>query len=250
MQKSDSRESSWYSPSRTLLRDPSDVVSSYLPNGRAMFRLLTFAYILAVTTLCNSLAFTQEIVFEDRFEGSLKPGWVWLHGNSASRRFVNNALEILTEPFGDLEARNALTRPLNFLGLQNGRVASSYRIETECCFTQKPQAQYQQCGIYWLQNDRVIFKFVVENLDGKTYIFPGKAPIDSHGGRLRITVTGQNIVAEFSGLNETSFRRIYEGRIECGPNDKISLQCWNGPQDGRVQDQWARFHYFRIEKLD
>lgn len=215
-----------------------------------MFRLIIFSGILLITLLFNLHGFTQEIVFEDRFEGSLKPGWVWVQGNSSNRRFVNNALEILTEPFGDREARNALTRPLDFVGFQNGRPLSPYRIETECCFINKPQTQYQQCGVYWLQNDRVIFKFVIENLDDKTYIFPGKTPINSYGGRLRITVSGQNIVAEYSGLNENSFRRVYEGRIESGPNDKISLQCWNGPKDGSAQEQWARFHYFRVEKLD
>ena len=210
---------------------------------------ILIACLFVVTSLVNSTAFTQEIVFEDRFEGSLKPGWVWMRENSAYRRFVNNALEILTEPFSEREARNVLARPLSFLRGANEQEDCSYRIETECCFVTKPQTQYQQCGVYWIQNERVLFKLVFENVDGQMYVFPSKVPVNSQGGRLRLTVTGQYIVAEYCGQNETSFRRVYEGRIESAPNDKISLQCWNGPQKSANQDQWARFFYFRVEKI-
>lgn len=215
-----------------------------------MFRLLTLVCLLAAFISVGYTACAQEVVFEDRFEGTLKPGWVWVRENSSCRRFVNNALEILVEPFAEREARNALVRPMSFFRWQNGRIDSSYRIETECFFTSKPQTQFQQCGVYWLQEERVIFKLVFENIDGVTYVFPNKVPINSQGGRLRITVNGHNIVAEFCGLNESSFRPVYEGRLDCGPNDKISLQCWNGPKQGSLPEQWARFRYFRVERLD
>ncbi len=209
-----------------------------------MFRFLT---LLCLIFAASSSSFAQEIVFEDRFEGSLKPGWIWLRENAVCRRFVNNSLEILMEPFGDGEARNALMRPLNFLRWRNGKTDGAYRFETELTFLEKPSAQFQQCGIFWLQNDRVVFKLVKEYIDGKTYIFPGKVPVDSNSVRLRVTVVGQNVVAEFCCAGESSFRRVYEGRIDAGPNDRIGLQCWNGPVDD--DRQWVRFHYFRVERI-
>ena len=213
-----------------------------------MCRLLSITLLL-VATFCSSLTYAQEVVFEDRFEGTLQPGWFWMRENTGARRIVNNALDILTEPFSGGEARNALVRPLNFFNWQNDRFESSYRIETECSFVGKPKAQHQQCGVYWIRNDRVIFKLVFENIDGRTYVFPGKTPVSSPGGRLRLTVTGQKVIAEFCGQDDPSFRKVYEGRMNCQPNDKISLQCWNGPQ-GNGQEQWARFLYFRVERLD
>ncbi|MBR4976299.1 MAG: hypothetical protein IKW13_07355 [Thermoguttaceae bacterium] len=209
-----------------------------------MFRLLTFVFLFAAST---SPLFAQEIVFEDRFEGSLKPGWVWLRENASCRRFVNNSLEILFEPFGAGEARNALARPLNFFRWRDGKAEGAYRVETMCSFVERPTAQFQQCGLYWLQNDRVVFKLVCECVDGKTYIYPSKTPVDAQGVKLRLTVVDQKVVAEFCCENETSFRRVYEGRLEIGPEDRVGVQCWNGPRDNKTQ--WARFHYFRVEKL-
>ena len=213
------------------------------------FRLVTFTSLFVFVSL-SSLISAQELVFEDHFEGTLKPGWAWQRENATCRRFVNNALEILAEPFGNCEARNALVRPLNFFSCRDGRICNSYRIETKCCFVGKPRAQFQQCGVYWIRNERIIFKLVFENIDGKIYVFPGKVPVNSHGGRLRITVAGQSIVAEFCGDDTSRFRRVYEGRLDYQPNDKISLQCWNGPRVSQGLGQWARFTYFRVEKLD
>lgn len=214
---------------------------------------LVFSVCLPSLSVYAQTVCGQEVLFEDRFEGSLMPGWEWLRGNAPCRRFVNNSLEILTEPFSSGEARNALVRPLNFLRWQNGATVGSYRIETECYFLEKPTARNQQCGVYWMQNDRVIFKLVFANVDGKMYVYPGKVPIETPGGRLRMTVSGRNVVAEFSSLDETTFRRVYEGRINSLPTDRISLQCWGGQSDGSVNGtelgQWARFRYFRVEKL-
>ncbi len=202
----------------------------------------------------TQLASGQELVFEDRFEGALKPGWEWLHDNAPCRRFVNNSLEILTEPFLSGEARNALVRPINFLLGTNGYANAVYRIETECYFLEKPTARDQQCGIYWIQNNKVIFRLFFANDNGKMYVYPGKVPVETPGGRLRLNITGRFVVAEFCPLNEKTFRRLYEGKINWTSNDRISLQCWGGQKSGATdensQEQWARFRYFRVEKLD
>ncbi len=217
-------------------------------------RRITTLIIIALTVLCSrALVSGQEIIFEDRFEGALQPGWVWQRDNSACRRFVNNALEILTEPLFSGEARNALVRPLNFWRMQTGAAPETYRIETECYFLEKPTSQFQQCGVYWIQGNRVLFKLVFANDDGEMYVFPGKKPVKAPGGKLRITVTGRNIIAEFCPLNDKNFQRVYEGVINSSPYDRISLQCWGGQGASTNQTgaaSWARFKYFRVEKVD
>ncbi|MBQ9371544.1 MAG: hypothetical protein IJU03_05080 [Thermoguttaceae bacterium] len=216
-------------------------------------RRITTLIVVALTLLCSrALVSGQEIIFEDRFEGALKPGWVWQRENVACWRFVNNALEILTEPLFSGEARNALMRPLNFWGRQTEGAAESYRIETECYFLEKPTTQFQQCGMYWIQGNRVLFKLVFANDGGEMYVFPGKKPVKGPGGQLRITVTGRNIVAEFRPLNAKEFQHVYEGVINASPNDRISLQCWGGQNAGMNQPgaaSWARFKYFRVERV-
>jgi len=225
-----------------------------------MFRLAAFIF-LASATCFSGLVSTraQEVVFEDRFEGALKPGWVWLRENTGCRRFIGDSLEIKSEPFQNEEARNVLARPLNFFRWLNGRSEYSYRIETECSFLQKPTAQFQQCGVYWLRGNRIVFKLVFVNVDGRICVYPGRVPLDPdiQGGRLRITVRDRNMVAEFCGENGTEFKRVYEGRIDALPNDQISLQCWNGSGSrtgaGSSEDNgeaWARFQYFRVERID
>lgn len=218
-----------------------------------------FLFVVFIALLCaRSPLQGQEVLFEDQFEGSLKPGWVWLHENTSNRRFVNNSLEILTEPlFSGFSgvARNALVRPLNFLRMQNGRTTDAYRIETECYFLEKPTCQFQQCGVYWMQNDKVVFKLVFAYVDGMMCVLPGKFPVKSSGGKLRITVTGRKFVAEYCDLNEEEFRPVYEGFINPTAADRISLQCWGGRrpqgdwQDNDPAKRWARFAYFRVEKI-
>ncbi len=182
----------------------------------------------------------QEILFEDKFEGNLKPGWSWLRGDTSAWRFAGNGLEIQVEPNDENEAKNVLVRPTDFIG--RGTVC----IETELTFLSKPENQYQQGGICWLQNGRVIFKLVHELVDGKMYIFPGKVPVESDTVKLRILTCGNDIIAEFCNGGESSYRRIYEGKLGITRTDQISLQCWNGP---RSRKHWMRFHYFRIIKV-
>lgn len=185
-----------------------------------------------------STARAQEIVFEDRFEGNLKPGWIWLRDNPIARRFANNALEIQVEPYAENEARNVLVRPTDFLG------KGTFRIETQLTCIDQPCTQYQQGGIYWLQNGRVVFKVVQELVDGKLYIFPGKIPVNAETVNLRIICNGDNVCAEYSQNNESSYRRIYEGKLDVSSSDQVGLQCWHGPKGEKKP--WIRFHYFRI----
>ena len=207
-----------------------------------MNRFLVFT-LLSIILWPLSLSLGQEVIFEDKFEGSLKPGWHWLRENPITRRFGNNSLEIQAEPFSENEAHNVLIRSAVF------RKQGKYQIETELSYSDTPTSQYQQGGIYWIQDDRVIFKLVHELVDGKMYIFPGKVPIESTSVKLRITVNNDNVTAEFCNAGENNYRCIYEGKIEPPKDtDRIGLQCWHGPKTG--DRPWLRFHYFRVIKVN
>ena len=87
-------------------RHEDETSSLYIQNSLSsskvvvMFRLILIFNLSLVLlaesawTECLPVARSQEILFEDRFEGTLKPGWEWLRSNAPCRRFVDNSLEI------------------------------------------------------------------------------------------------------------------------------------------------------------
>lgn len=185
-------------------------------------------------------ALAQEtVVFEDPLDGSLQSGWEWRRENPDAHRFNEGGLEIEAEPFADNEAKNVLVRPFP------NRSKGIFRIETEVTCVAAPTNQYQQGGLYWLQDGQVAFKLVHEFVDGQTYIFPGKIPVSAKTVRLRIISSGDDIIAEFCGDGESSYRRVYEGKIAKSDRDEIGVQCWHGPQKSDSPQRY-RFKKFRI----
>lgn len=203
-----------------------------------LIAMVPFLFFAASTVPASA---QEQVLFEDRFEGGLKPGWRWLRENPNCRRFVKNALEIIAEPYADGEAKNVLIRPADFRG------KGKFQVETKLTFLDKPTSQFQQGGLYWMQDGRVVFKIVHEYVDGRLYIFPGKIPVDSDSVHLRLISNGDDIVAEYCNEGETTYRRIYEGKLDKGNVDEIGLQCWNGPADNHCR---ILFHHFRIIRLD
>ena len=202
--------------------------------------IIMVPFLIAFAPIVSASA--QEcVLFEDRFDGQLKPGWRWLRENPNCRRFAENALEIIAEPFADSEAKNVLLRPADFRG------KGKFQVETKLTFLDKPTCQFQQGGLYWMQNGRVVFKLVHEYVDGRLYIFPGKIPVDSPSVNLRLISNGDDIIAEYCGDGEATYRRIYEGKLEKGNDDEIGIQCWNGSNANPCR---ILFHHFRIVRLD
>ena len=189
-----------------------------------------------------SLFAQEQVVFEDRFDGTIQPGWSWRRENPAARRFAGGGLEIDVEPYADNEAKNVLVRPFDIRG------KGMFRVETKVTCLQSPTNQYLQGGLFWIQNGRVVFKLVHEYVDGKMYIFPGKVPVDSTSVNLRIITNGDDVIAEFCSEGESAYRRIYEGKLERSDSEEIAIQCWHGPAE-RKGPCWIRFQDFRIVKM-
>ena len=220
-------------------------VSRFIETGGSVIlkrHLLTWIFFAVFCGLffASNISAQERLVFEDRFEWGLQPGWRWLRENPQCRRFLGNALEIAAEPYSDTEAKNVLVRPADFRG--KGR----FGVETKLTWVDPPTNQYQQGGIFWTQNGKVVFKLVCECVDGGVYIFPGKFPLQSDSVSLRIISDGDQITAEFRDGNNGEYRRVYEGRLDRTGNDEIGLQCWNGTPESSSR---VLFHHFRIEQL-
>lgn len=198
----------------------------------------TIAILFMLTT--SLVAQEKETIFEDCFDGQLKEGWAWKRENPKGYRFVKNTLEVLMEPFADHEARNVLFRP------SPNRKTGVYQIEL-MFDTQLPfENQYQQVGLFWMQDEKVVFKFVREMIDGNVYIFPGKIPVEGETTFLRLTVSGDNIVTEFKTKEDGEYKPAFEGKLPTYTEGEcVGIQCWHGPAK---REHWIKLKRFGIFK--
>jgi hypothetical protein len=113
-------------------------------------------------------------------------------------------------------------------------------------FTAAPSQQYEQAGLTWYQGDKPVFKLVHEFIDGKTYIMPGKKPTETRLMQLRLVVTKEEYVAQFRPDAKGEFQTAGSGKLAPGAEEKVSIQCYNGPAD---KDHWMRFSGFKVLKL-
>jgi len=176
-------------------------------------------------------------VFEDRFEGKVGDGWTWLRENPKTWRIKDGALEIRVEPGVAPTVNNALVRKAP--DRSKGKLA----FEVTVTSTADPTRQYEQAGITWYRDGKPVFKLVHEFIDGKTYIIPGKVPTATKTVQLRLVVTTDRFVAQFRPEGKGDFRTAAEGPLPAGPDEQVSIQCYNGPPDA---DHWIRFDDFRV----
>jgi hypothetical protein len=195
--------------------------------------------VLLVATL-SAWAAEPEVVFEDALKGKLGSGWEWLRENPKAWRHSDNGLEIRVEPGLAATVKNALLRPAP------DRARGKYAIDLTVEFTSAPTQQYEQAGLTWYQGDKPAFKLVHEFIDGKTYVIPGKKPTETRLMQLRLVVTKDEYVAQFRPDAKGEFQTAGSGKLAPGTDDKVSIQCYNGPAD---KDHWMRFSDFKVLKL-
>jgi hypothetical protein len=186
------------------------------------------------------LAAEPRVVFEDRFDGKLGEGWSWLRENPKTWRIKDGALEIRVEPGVAPTVKNALVRKAP------ERKKGKYAAEVLITSTAPPTRQYEQAGITWYREGKPVFKLVHEFIDGKTYIIPGKILTTSKTIELRLVLTADRFVAQFRPDGKGEFRTAAEGPLPAGPDEQVSIQCYNGPADA---EHWFRFKDFRILDL-
>jgi hypothetical protein len=181
------------------------------------------------------------LVFEDKFDTKLGDGWTWLRENTKAWRIRDGGLEIRVEPGLAGDVKNALLRPAP------DRSKAAYAVEATVTFTAPPTKQYEQAGITWYQKAVPVFKLVHEHIDGKDYIIPGKAPAPEKTVRLRLLVSKDKYTAQFQPDAKGEFKTVASGNLAPGAEERVSIQCYNGPADA---EHWMRFDDFRIGEVE
>jgi hypothetical protein len=180
------------------------------------------------------------VVFEDSLKGKRAAGWHWLREHRGAWRQSAKGLEIRVEPGLADTVKNALLR--NAPDRSRGRYAVEVTVESLA----PPTQQYEQAGITWYQGSKPVFKLVHERIDGKTYIIPGKKPTDTRRVQLRLVVSRDAYVAQFRPEATGDFQTAASGKLPAGAEEKVSVQCYNGPP---AAEHWFRFTDFRIIRL-
>ena len=200
--------------------------------------------VLALILLLGSRVSVQgadpRVVFEDPLHGKLGEGWTWLRENPAAWRHSANGLEIRVEPGLADTVKNALVRKAP------DRSAAKHAIEVTVESTAPPTHQYEQAGLTWYQGNKPVFKLVHEFIDGKTYVIPGKKPTQTRRLQLRLIVSKDQYVAQYRAEAKDEFQTAASGKLAPGADEKISIQCYQGPPDA---EHWIRFSEFRILEL-
>jgi len=181
-----------------------------------------------------------KVLFEDHFDGKPAEGWTWLRENAQAWRIRDRGLEIRVEPGLADSVKNALLRK------SPNRAQDSFAVEVTITFTAKPTNQFEQGGITWYQGGKPVFKLVHEQIDGSTWIIPGKVTAPEKKVQLRLLVNGNKYTAQFRPNATGEYRDVQSGSLPPPRDDQISIQCYNGPADA---EHWIRFEGFRIVRL-
>jgi len=182
----------------------------------------------------------DQTIFHDTLSDTLDSDWTWLREQPNDWRFQDGGLEICVRPGVKDTVQNALLRPAP------DRSEGTYAIEVTITNTADPTQQYEQAGITLYNNGKPIFKEVKERIDGDLYIIPGKKPMPTQSVRLRLIVTATTWEAQYRPQDETDYQTAATGELPAPNNDQISIQCYNGPEEG---DHWIHFSDFCITRL-
>jgi hypothetical protein len=174
----------------------------------------------------------------------LQTEWTWLREVPADWRITKEGLEVkmIPTPNTGTDVRNVLFRKMP-------RIAEGdFIVSVEVKASQPYCTQFQQTGLYWMQGDRTVFKFVMERIDGALCVFPGNKPLTTEHAVLRFRVVGNEVIAEFQPNAIGEFREAFRRELPEPRNDesdRIGIQCWHGPAD---KETWVRFMRFEITK--
>ena len=183
---------------------------------------------------------TEQTLFTDTLNNTKDAGWTWLREHGGFWRHSAAGLEIRVEPGVADTVQNALLRAAP------DRSQGTYAIEVDVFNHTLPTQQYEQAGITWYNDGKPVFKLVKELIDGDLYIIPGRKPMPAQGVRLRLVVTADSWEAQYRPDGDSDYQTAETGQLPAPNNDQVSIQCYNGPEQG---EHWIRFANFTITRL-
>ena len=182
----------------------------------------------------------EQTLFTDDLNNHFDNSWTWLREHPNYWRHTPEGLEIRVEPGKADDVQNALLRPAP------DRTTGTYAIEVDIYNHTHPIQQYEQAGITWYNNGKPVFKLVKELIDGDLFIIPGRKPMPTQSVRLRLIVTANSWQAQYQPEGESDFQTAETGELPAPGDDQVSIQCYNGPEEG---EHWIRFSNFAINQL-
>ncbi len=210
--------------------------------------------VLAFGLLAVAPVFSQAVLFEDNFNGTLGSGWSWVREHREAWRVSARGLEVRVEP-GNMwgranDARNVLIRPAP--DLSAGPVDVSVTVEN------RPTAQYEQVDLVWYYDDSHMVKIGQELVDGQLSIVMGReetdrtrtiriVPLEAFAVHLRFLVKDTSIRGQFRPVGSDHWQEVGETDVPApaGGRPHVSLQFYQGPADA---EHWARVSQFRIQR--
>ena len=182
----------------------------------------------------------EQQIFTDDLNTNIDDSWTWLREHPSHWRCTQEGLEIRVEPGVADTVQNALLRPAP------DRSQGTFAIEVDVCNHTHPIQQYEQAGITWYVDGKPVFKLVKELIDGGLFIIPGRKEMPTQSVRLRLIVTADSWEAQYRPEGDSEFHTAETGELPAPGDDQVSIQCYNGPEEG---EHWIRFANFTINKL-
>ncbi len=214
-------------------------------------RILFLQLVVLALLLARSVA-ADEVLFQDGLAGKLGDGWSWVREEKSGWRVAAQGLEFRVLP-GNLwgtanDAKNVLVRPAPEIGRGE--------LEVSVSVTNQPTHQYEQANLAWYFDDSHMVKMGLELVDNEVCIVMGreeadqtrtlaKIPVSVTSVRLRLLIAGRQVRGEYLPLGRSKWFEAGSGDLPVPPQGraKISLHCYQGPQDA---EHWARFSDFRV----
>jgi regulation of enolase protein 1 (concanavalin A-like superfamily) len=201
----------------------------------------------------DTVAAGGKVLFEDNFNGRLKPGWSWIRENPDGWRVTEKGLQLRVEP-GNMwgpanNAKNVLVRP--------APNPVEHGVETSVTVTNRPTEQWEQVNLVWYYDDSNMVKLGQEQVDGQLSIVMGREqndrartiaiiPIEAHTVEVRFLVRNDQLRGEFRTPDSDVWQEAGECDLPVKGEPKISIQAYQGPADA---ERWAEIRDFRIRRL-
>jgi regulation of enolase protein 1 (concanavalin A-like superfamily) len=206
--------------------------------------------LLAMLLTVGGTARSDEVLFQDDFQGRLAEGWSWVREDPKGWRVTEAGLEMRVQP-GNMwgppnNARNVLARPLP--------EPAGAELEVSVTVTNQPTEQYEQVNLVWYYDDGHMVKLGQELVNGKLSVVMGREeadktrtiaimPIEAHSLRVRFLASGNRVRGQFRPAGAGQWVDVGACDLPAHGPPKASLQVYQGP--ARIE-RWARFNEFRV----
>jgi regulation of enolase protein 1 (concanavalin A-like superfamily) len=212
----------------------------------------TLSALVCTSFLALAALAGEEVIFQDKFQGALGPGWFWIREDPSAWRIKDGALELRIQPGnlwgGSNNSKNVLVRPAPDL--------AGGELEITVKFENAPTGQYEQVNLAWYYDDSHMVKLGREIVDGPVCVVMGREerdqcrtiarpPVPGGWYRLRLTVSGNQIRGEYwpEGASAWTKAGSCDLPAPAGGQPKLSLHAYNGPADA---EHWARITEFTV----